>query len=84
MNRRRFLKLAAASSLVPAALSAAPSGKRPNILFIFTDDHCEQALSAYDPARMTTPNMDRRAQDGDGATGEKTRKGGQRVGIRVG
>ena len=27
---------------------------RPNILFIFTDDHCEQALSAYDPSRITT------------------------------
>lgn len=36
----------------------------PNILFIFTDDHCEQALSAYDPSRITTPNMDRIAKEG--------------------
>ncbi|WP_146528088.1 sulfatase family protein [Novipirellula artificiosorum] len=36
----------------------------PNIVFIFTDDHCEQALSAYDPARVTTPNLDRIAADG--------------------
>lgn len=37
---------------------------RPNIVFIFTDDHCEQALSAYDPSRITTPNLDRIAKEG--------------------
>ena len=37
---------------------------QPNILFIFTDDHCEQALSAYDPSRMSTPHMDRLANEG--------------------
>ena len=36
----------------------------PNIVFIFTDDHCEQALSAYDPSRITTPNLDRIANEG--------------------
>ncbi|MCG8648355.1 MAG: sulfatase-like hydrolase/transferase, partial [Pirellulales bacterium] len=38
--------------------------QRPNIVFIFTDDHCQQALSAYDPTRISTPNMDRIAKDG--------------------
>ncbi|MGI9427329.1 MAG: sulfatase family protein [Bythopirellula sp.] len=38
--------------------------QRPNILFIFTDDHCTQALSAYDPERITTPNLDRIANEG--------------------
>lgn len=37
---------------------------RPNIIFIFTDDHCEQALSAYDSNRIITPNMDRIASEG--------------------
>jgi arylsulfatase A-like enzyme len=37
---------------------------QPNIVFIFTDDHCEQAISAYDPARITTPNLDRIAKQG--------------------
>ena len=37
---------------------------RPNILLIFTDDHCEQALSAYDSSRMSTPHMDRIAKEG--------------------
>ena len=40
------------------------AAERPNIVFIFTDDHCTQALSAYDPARITTPNMDRIAREG--------------------
>lgn len=40
------------------------AAERPNIVFIFTDDHCQQALSAYDARRMTTPNMDRIAKQG--------------------
>jgi arylsulfatase A-like enzyme len=38
--------------------------QRPNVVFIFMDDHCEQALSAYDPSRITTPNLDRIANGG--------------------
>ena len=48
------------SILTPQSSAA----ERPNIVFIFTDDHCEQALSAYDPSRITTPNMDRIANEG--------------------
>jgi len=47
-----------------AATSAEDKTKRPNIVFIFTDDHCQQALSAYDDSRMSTPNMDRIAKEG--------------------
>jgi len=36
----------------------------PNILFIFTDDHCEQAVSAYGSEIINTPNMDRIANEG--------------------
>jgi arylsulfatase A-like enzyme len=43
---------------------ATAADSRPNIVFIFTDDHCTQALSAYDPSRITTPNMDRIAREG--------------------
>ncbi len=49
--------------MMMTSLAAAAEG-RPNIVFIFTDDHCEQALSAYDPARITTPNLDRIASEG--------------------
>lgn len=44
--------------------SADAADQRPNIVFIFTDDHCQQALSAYDATRMATPNMDRIAKEG--------------------
>src|SRR3954471_14243432 len=43
-------------------LSAADD--RPNILFIFSDDHAYQAISAYDSSRNKTPNIDRIAQEG--------------------
>ena len=50
-----------AFGLTSLSLSAAD---QPNIVFIFTDDHCEQALSAYDSSRMSTPNLDRIAEGG--------------------
>ena len=49
------------------ALFAVPlshAEERPNIIFIFTDDHCQQALSAYDDSRIKTPHMDRIAGEG--------------------
>jgi arylsulfatase A-like enzyme len=46
------------------AVSCAAAAPRPNIVFIFMDDHCEQALSAYDARRTTTPNLDRIAKEG--------------------
>lgn len=60
MNRLFLATIALCWSV--CVVSAADS--RPNIVFIFTDDHCEQALSAYDPARISTPNMDRIAKGG--------------------
>lgn len=36
----------------------------PNILFIFSDDHSCQAISAYGSELTTTPNIDRLAHDG--------------------
>lgn len=37
---------------------------RPNIVFIMSDDHAYQAISAYNPALTHTPNIDRIAQNG--------------------
>ena len=39
-------------------------GKPLNVLFIFTDDHAYQAISAYGSNRNKTPNIDRIAKDG--------------------
>lgn len=48
------------------ALCAAFAGaaQRPNILFIFSDDHACRALSAYDSQLIETPNIDRLANEG--------------------
>lgn len=37
---------------------------RPNILFIMSDDHAYQAISAYDTTLINTPNIDRLADEG--------------------
>lgn len=57
MNRRNFLRLAAAGPL-----RAAPSG-RPNILFIQTDDQRADAVGYANPL-VQTPNIDRVAARG--------------------
>lgn len=38
--------------------------ERPNILFIMSDDHAYQAISAYDDKLIETPNIDRLAKEG--------------------
>src|SRR5262245_40830191 len=45
-------------------VAPATAADRPNILFIFSDDHGYQAISAYDSSRNKTPNIDRLAKEG--------------------
>src|SRR3954452_1926332 len=54
------------ATTTPRAAEAAAQGKRPNILFIFSDDHAYQAISAYnDPRKLIqTPNIDLLAKQG--------------------
>ncbi|MFN8357224.1 MAG: sulfatase [Spirosomataceae bacterium] len=40
------------------------ANKRPNIVFIMSDDHAYQAISAYDTRLTQTPNIDRIAKEG--------------------
>ncbi|SNY99391.1 sulfatase [Flagellimonas pacifica] len=40
------------------------STNRPNILFIMSDDHAYQAISAYDTTLIKTPHIDRIAKEG--------------------
>ena len=37
---------------------------RPNILFIMSDDHAYQAISAYNDKLIQTPNIDKIAKEG--------------------
>jgi arylsulfatase A-like enzyme len=49
-----------------AGSSQAPGIRQPSILFIFSDDHAFQAISAYGESRhlLQTPNLDRLAGEG--------------------
>src|ERR1700757_3605162 len=38
--------------------------KRPNIVFIISDDHAAQAISTYGSKLIKTPNIDRLANEG--------------------
>lgn len=42
----------------------APAAKRPNLLFIMSDDHAAHAISAYGSRINETPNLDRIAEGG--------------------
>ena len=44
--------------------TAAEAPSRPNILFIMSDDHAYQAISAYQDHLIRTPNIDRIANEG--------------------
>jgi len=46
-----------------SAVDSAQS-KRPNIVFIMSDDHSERAISAYGSKLINTPNIDRIANEG--------------------
>ena len=56
-SRRHFLAATAGSVLTAAQ-------QRPNILFIFTDDHHYQCFGAAGNPHIRTPNMDRIASRG--------------------
>ncbi len=58
-SRRAFL-----SSLASAGLLRGQGRRRPNILFVFSDDHAYQAISAYGSVLNRTPNIDRIAREG--------------------
>jgi len=49
---------------LPVILFAQTNNSRPNILVIFSDDHAYQAISAYGNKFITTPNIDRIANEG--------------------
>ncbi len=67
-----FWKSIAGVLVVCTAAMTASSGKlpttrppdKPNILFIFSDDHAYQAVSAYGHKLNSTPNIDRIAREG--------------------
>ena len=61
-----FLSLVISSGVVALSAHAASERQRPNILFIYTDDHSYRTVSCYEEAYpwARTPNIDRLARDG--------------------
>jgi arylsulfatase A-like enzyme len=60
-------KSAALLAISAGFISCGPLQKetpRPNILFIMSDDHTQQAISAYGHNLLQTPNIDRLAREG--------------------
>jgi len=62
----KFLKFIAISifCLFPTLKDSIGQTSKPNILFIFADDHAYQAVSAYGHNLNYTPNIDRLAEEG--------------------
>lgn len=60
--KRLLLVLGLFFGFVSSGFSQA--NKRPNIIFIMSDDHAYQAISAYDNRLIQTPNIDRIAKMG--------------------
>jgi len=67
---RSFFACVALLWLVPMVVraddsaAAKESARRPNILFIMSDDHAAHALGCYDSKINETPNLDRLANEG--------------------
>jgi len=66
MNRTNVLTMLGLCSagFFPACSEQAPKQTRPNIVFIMSDDHAYQAISAYGYGLNETPNIDRIAKEG--------------------
>lgn len=65
MHRRAFMQLSATAALAAAAgVNCHSNRRRPNILFIMSDDHAFQALSCYNGQLNETRQIDRIAQEG--------------------
>lgn len=68
-NTHSLLGITAATLMVTACQSgnekiAQEESKQPNIIFIMSDDHAYQAISAYNNRLIETPNIDRIANEG--------------------
>src|SRR5260221_11734376 len=65
-TRAFYFALLTVGFAIAAHAAAAVAPKPPNIVFIFSDDHAYQAISAYGEVRhlLDTPNIDRIARDG--------------------
>lgn len=67
-TRREFLKnitMGSTALAIPGLMTTGCAKRtRPNIIYIMSDDHAEQAISCYGSKLIKTPNIDRIAKEG--------------------
>jgi len=69
VDRRDFLKIGAAAAAAAAidplgAAAVSTPAKRPNIIFVFSDEHRWCSLPFTQMPEVTAPNMERMAREG--------------------
>ncbi len=65
MNNKKYLLLFPCILLIClGSCQTKQNQKRPNVIFIMTDDHAKKAMSAYDKSLMETPHLDQLAAEG--------------------
>lgn len=71
MKRRQFLQTVGAAALGAVASRAMPLSadpprpkRKPNLLFVFDDQHSHDVLGCYGDAQVISPNLDRLAKQG--------------------
>jgi len=65
MSMRKWMALMSAFGLASSlAMAQENSAKRPNFIFLFSDDQQENSVGAFGNPHIKTPNLDRLANDG--------------------
>lgn len=64
MNKTPKLVLLAALAAFTFSCQPKETSKKPNVIFIMTDDHAKKAMSAYEGSIMQTPHLDQLASEG--------------------
>lgn len=71
MNTTKLVTLSTLGLITASTAAAATNkikatklAKKPNIVFLFSDDHAVQAIGAYGSVLNKTPNIDRIAKEG--------------------
>ncbi|MBI4875459.1 MAG: sulfatase [Acidobacteria bacterium] len=64
MNRRDFFHTSAGALAAPLASAPQPSGRKPNVIWLFSDQQRAQALGYAGDPNLHTPNFDNLAAQG--------------------
>lgn len=63
LDRRRFLKMAGAAAASAPYLAAHAAGRKPNLLFLWTDEQRSDTMAAYGNTKIETPCLNKFASE---------------------